>query len=166
MSAIDLASGYQVPESQKTVPSFTSYKPFDDTVASQVRAKTLEGEWADRPTILVVDDERLIADTLGEILDGAGYAVTIAYDGRDALELASNLKPDYLLSDVVMPRMNGVDLAIAIHEVHPATKILLFSGNVGVSAIMEQGRKQGYEFRVLGKPVHPTALLKGLTELE
>ena len=144
---------------------FTSHKRIQNVIAWESGEKASEGGEADRPTILVVDDERLIANTLGEILEGAGYAVTIAYDGWQALKLASRLKPDYLLTDVLMPQMNGVDLAIAITKVHSHTRILLFSGHVGTSAILEQGRKRGYEFQVLGKPIHPEALLKRIAEL-
>ena len=150
----------------QTIAIFLSGRPLDEVIASQSLVETSQHEEGIPPTILVVDDERLVADTIGEILEGAGYSVTIAYDGTDALQLANKLKPDYLLSDVLMPRMNGIDLAIAIRRLHPATRILLFSGNVGVSAILEQGRKQGYEFQVLGKPVHPAMLLKRLAELD
>ncbi len=144
---------------------FTSNKRIQNVVVLQPRQEVAERRETDPPTILVVDDERLIADTLGEILEGAGYAVTIAYDGWQALKLARKLKPNYLLTDVLMPQMNGVDLAIAITEVHSSTRILLFSGHVGTSAILEHGRKRGYEFQVLGKPVHPAALLKRIAEL-
>ena len=119
-----------------------------------------------RPRILVVDDERLIADTLTEILEGGGFEVTTAYDGRMALETAARLKPDYVLSDVVMPRFNGVELAIAIHKIHPTAKILLLSGNAGVTGILDEGRRQGFEFRMVMKPIHPLRLLEALRELE
>ena len=135
-------------------------------IASQFSDAGSENEQENLPTILVVDDERLIADTISEILRGSGFDVTTAYDGREALELARNSRPDYLLTDVLMPKMNGVDLAIAVRNMHSATRILLFSGNVGISTVLEHGRKQGHEFSVLGKPVHPTALLKRLRELE
>ena len=150
----------------RTVPIFTSDKPLDDVIVSSLDTESSENDQASSPTILVVDDERLIADTISEILDGAGYIVTTAYDGREALELATKLKPAYLLTDVLMPRMDGVELAIAIKKVDPTTKVLLFSGNVGTSALLEQGRKQGYEFQVLGKPVHPAVLIKRLGELQ
>ena len=84
------------------------------------------------PRILVVDDERRIADTLSEILELAGFHVMVAYDGWEALEKAARFHPDYLLSDVLMPRMNGVELAIAIRKIYPAAKILLFSGQAGI----------------------------------
>ncbi len=112
------------------------------------------------PKILVVDDERRIADTLGEILELAGFHVAIAYDGWEALERAARFHPDYLLSDVLMPQMNGVELAIAIRKTYPSAKILLFSGQAGISEILLDGQKQGFEFELVAKPIHPSKLIE------
>jgi CheY-like chemotaxis protein len=117
---------------------------------------------ARRRKVLVVDDQRLIADTITEILEDAGFHAVAAYDGWSALEAASALRPDYLLTDVLMPRMNGVQLAIAVRKNYPATRILLFSGQAGTSEIMLQGQKQGYEFELIGKPIHPLKLIEHL----
>jgi CheY-like chemotaxis protein len=112
-----------------------------------------------KPRILVVDDERLIADTCSEILEGAGFDVRRAYEGSTALEIASEFRPDYLLTDVLMPRMNGVELAICISKMLPSAKILLFSGQAGISQILLQGRERGYEFELLAKPIHQLELI-------
>lgn len=116
---------------------------------------------ADRPRVLVVDDHKLIADTLVEILE-ADFDAVAAYDGWQALEVASRFQPEWLLSDVLMPRMNGVELAIAMRQSHPETTILLFSGQAGVSEILEEGRQRGYEFELIAKPVHPLRLIERL----
>jgi len=114
------------------------------------------------PKVLLVDDEKRIVDTLKEILEMAGFQVAFAYDGWDALEVAARFHPDYLLSDVLMPRMNGVELAIAICKMHPATRILLFSGQAGISEILMDGQKQGFEFELIAKPIHPLKLIEHL----
>ena len=114
------------------------------------------------PKILVVDDEKRIADTLSEILEMSGFHVATAYDGWDALEAAARFHPDYLLSDVLMPRMNGVDLAIAMRKMYPDAKILLFSGQAGISEILLAGQRQGFEFELVAKPVHPLKLIERL----
>lgn len=116
------------------------------------------------PRILVVDDERLVADTLVEILNSVGYQVAAAYDGWTALEAASRFHPDYLLSDVLMPRMNGVELAIAMRNMHPAVKIFLFSGQAGISDILLDGQRRGYEFDLIAKPIHPLKLIERLRQ--
>jgi CheY-like chemotaxis protein len=115
--------------------------------------------------VLVVDDERRIADTLCEILRLYNFEVVAAYDGWEALELVSRFQPDFLLSDVLMPRMNGVELAIAAHNACPAAKILLFSGQAGISEILQEGEKRGFNFKVIAKPLHPLKLLQQLKEL-
>jgi CheY-like chemotaxis protein len=120
---------------------------------------------ARRPRVLVVDDERLIADTMAEILEGAGFQAATAYDGWSALQVAGILQPDYLLSDVLMPRMNGVDLAIAIRKMHPAARILLFSGQAGITEILRVAQNQGFQFELIAKPVHPLTLIARLKEL-
>jgi CheY-like chemotaxis protein len=117
-----------------------------------------------RLKVLVVDDQTLIADTIAEILRGAGFDAATAYNGWTALETAARFQPDYLLSDVLMPRMNGVELAIAIRKMHPATKILLLSGQAGISEIVLEGQKQGLEFELIAKPIHPLKLIELLKQ--
>jgi CheY-like chemotaxis protein len=115
-----------------------------------------------RPRILIVDDERLIADTCAEILEGAGFHTKAAYNGWSGLDAMAKFKPDYLLTDVLMPDMNGVELAISVKKMFPATRILLFSGQAGISEILLSGRERGYEFELLAKPIHPTKLIEAL----
>ena len=119
-----------------------------------------------RPRVLVVDDEKLIADTCAEILETAGYHARTAYDGWSALQLMAEFRPDYVLTDVLMPRMNGVELAIAVSKMSPETRILLFSGQAGISEILLQGHEQGYEFELVAKPIHPLRLIEHLQSLE
>lgn len=118
-----------------------------------------------RSTVLVVDDQRLIADTLTDILNGNGYRATAAYSGHDALRLAEEIRPDFLLTDVVMPAMNGVELAIAIQTKFPETRIMLLSGQAGIADILQQGRARGYEFNLVAKPIHPDRLMDHLKSL-
>jgi len=78
--------------------------------------------------VLVVDDEKSIADTLALILRAKGYKAASAYDGAAGLALYRRMVPDLVISDVVMPQMNGVDMAIAIRREFLRSRILLFSG--------------------------------------
>lgn len=140
----------------------------DESSSSQIPSgwKIIESKAPepDRLKVLVVDDQKLIADTIVDILSNAGFHAIAAYDGMSALEAADRFKPDYLLSDVLMPRMNGVQLAIAIRQGHPAAKILLFSGQAGTAEILLAAKKQGYEFELLAKPIHPLKLIERLKE--
>jgi CheY-like chemotaxis protein len=104
----------------------------------------------------------MIADTTAEILNRFGFRAVHAYDAQTGLEIAAKLKPDYLLTDVLMPVTNGVEFAIAIARMPPETKILLFSGQAGVSDILRQGEEKGYVFDLVAKPIHPEKLIERL----
>jgi DNA-binding response OmpR family regulator len=116
------------------------------------------------PVVLVVDDEPLVADTLCMILPQAGYAAVPAYDGETALELASDLMPELLISDVAMPVMNGVELALALVTSRPACRVLLFSGHAR-SADLVNALDAGYDFPLLPKPMHPTEMLRQVSRM-
>jgi CheY-like chemotaxis protein len=78
--------------------------------------------------VLVVDDEVLIADTIVMILNRNGFHAEAVYSGTQAIEAARRITPELILSDVLMPQLDGVEAAIAIREFLPATRIVLFSG--------------------------------------
>ncbi len=115
-----------------------------------------------KPRVLVVDDERVIADTLAIILNQHGYEATAVYTGTAAVEQARIVHPDLVISDVIMPDMNGIEAAINIRKFLPTCKILLFSGQAATADLLESARAQGHEFEILAKPVHPQDLLSKL----
>jgi CheY-like chemotaxis protein len=115
-----------------------------------------------KPKVLVVDDERVIADTLAIILNQHGYDASAVYTGTEAVERARASKPDLIISDVIMPDMNGIEAAIKIRTFLPSCKILLFSGQAATADLLEVARSQGHEFEILAKPVHPQDLLAKL----
>jgi CheY-like chemotaxis protein len=115
-----------------------------------------------KPKVLVVDDERVIADTLAIILNQSGFDASAVYTGTDAVEKARANKPDLIISDVIMPDMNGIEAAIRIRQILPQCKILLFSGQAATADLLEKARLEGHEFEILAKPVHPQDLLAKL----
>ncbi|HET7349241.1 MAG TPA: response regulator [Acidobacteriaceae bacterium] len=116
--------------------------------------------------VLVVDDEKSIADTLALILRAKGYRAASAYDGAAGLALYRRMVPDLVISDVVMPQMNGVDMAIAIRREFLRSRILLFSGQQTVTEeMLEQSRSIGFDFEFIPKPIHPVELLDKVAEL-
>jgi CheY-like chemotaxis protein len=112
--------------------------------------------------VLVVDDERCIADTLAAILRNSGYDATACYDAEGALQQCESVRPDLVISDVVMPGMNGIDLATLVRERHPHCKILLFSGQAKTVDMLEEASRRGHDFELLAKPIHPAELLAKL----
>ncbi len=115
-----------------------------------------------KPKVLVVDDEHVIADTLAIILNQHGFDATPVYTGTQAVEQARSVRPDLVISDVIMPDMNGIEAAIHIRDFLPSCKILLFSGQAATADLLESARAQGHEFEILAKPVHPQDLLAKL----
>jgi CheY-like chemotaxis protein len=119
-------------------------------------------ETLEKRKVLVVDDERVIADTLVIILRRSGFDAVAAYSGEQSLEVAGDFRPDMIISDVIMADMNGIDTAIQIRSLLPNCKVLLFSGQAATADLLERARAQGYEFEILAKPVHPQDLLARL----
>lgn len=110
-------------------------------------------------SVLIVDDETIIADTLRLILLQNGFHAVVAYDGKAAVEKARQLNPDILLCDVVMPGLNGIELAIQLRRFLPHCRVLLLSGQAAVHDLLEDARLRGHHFDLLTKPVHPNELL-------
>ena len=117
-----------------------------------------------RPSVLIVDDESVIADTLTEILNRSGYAATAAYDAESAMESALMKPPEMLITDVVLPGMNGIELAIQIKRIFPDCKTLLFSGQASTSDMLTSAKSAGHHFTLLSKPVHPKDLLAWVSQ--
>jgi DNA-binding NtrC family response regulator len=115
--------------------------------------------------IFVVDDEKIISQTVAAILRQAGFRASAFELAQQAIDAASTEAPDLMITDVVMPGMSGIDLAIYFQQHWPACKTLLFSGQAVTADLLEDARKSGYQFDVLPKPVHPTDLLAKLRAL-
>jgi DNA-binding NtrC family response regulator len=115
--------------------------------------------------IFVVDDEAVIASTLAKILDMNGYSVRSFTEPLEALTAAQYDIPDLLISDVMMPGLSGLDLAIQVRETHPRCKVLLFSGQARTVDLLEDARHHGHNFRLLEKPVFPTLFLSEIRKV-
>jgi DNA-binding NtrC family response regulator len=124
--------------------------------------KSLNARDGNSPRVLVVDDERLIADSVAMILNRNGFRAIAKYSGADALQSIKEQCPDIIVSDVVMPDFNGIQLAKAVRALCPDARMILFSGNVDTSSLLDDASIEGYFFEILAKPVHPVELLKAL----
>lgn len=145
------------PEEVSTVETFAN-------CAAHYRREALGVSPRKHVDVLVVDDNQLIADTTSEILKRLGFSTIAAYDGRTALRMAAEMRPDVLLSDVMMPVMNGVDLAISVRKMLPETAVLLVTGAATEDIFEDAGRK-GYSFEIVNKPIHPVELVSHLNRI-
>ena len=112
--------------------------------------------------IIVVDDEPIIADTLVNILEGEGHDALAVSHGESAIKWAKMVLPDAIISDVIMPGMDGIDTAKAIMKLLPKCRIILFSGQAASVDLLAKARAEGYTFEVLSKPINPDKLLETL----
>jgi CheY-like chemotaxis protein len=115
--------------------------------------------------VLVVDDEKNLADTLVLILQGAGFHATAAYNGDSALQRLDVVSPDIVISDVIMPGMNGIDLCAKIQLRYPNCQIVLFSGQAATNELVDQARTQGFSWELLAKPIEHEDLIAKLSSL-
>lgn len=106
---------------------------------------------SEQTTILVVDDNPPMARTLADILTMKGYAVYTAFSGTDALEILGNKEVHILLTDVIMPDMDGVTLYRRVKNVHPHLITFLMTA-YAADDIIQQGIAEGIR-TVLTKPV-------------
>lgn len=114
------------------------------------------------PRIMIVDDERTIADTLAMILQLKGHETVAVYSAEQAVATIEEFEPDVVLSDVIMGKMTGVDLAIYLSRARPDCKVVLFSGQAATGDLLEEAHRKGHNFRLLAKPLHPDKLLQDL----
>lgn len=112
-----------------------------------------------RPSVLVVDDESIIAQLVADLLDGEGYEVETASDGRAALDRLAQRSYDAVLSDLRMPELDGLGLFRAIEQRHPE----LLRRFVFITGTSAQDEYQGFiddaKVPVLTKPFDVADLL-------
>ena len=112
---------------------------------------------AKQTCVFVVDDDRVLADTISAVLRSVGYHVRTFYDGLPAINYAIGSKPDVIVTDYRMPT-NGLRLASWLREYCPACKVVLMSGDAPTCNLDQADR--GYHFILLEKPVDPATLIE------
>jgi len=115
-----------------------------------------------KPLVMVVDDEPIIADTLVEILKDEGFDAFPMSDGAAAIVWARRMLPNIIVSDVMMPGLNGIEMAKQIREFLPSSRIVLFSGQAATADLLRDARAEGHKFEVLAKPIKPDQLISTL----
>lgn len=109
------------------------------------------------PKILIIDDEKSIRNTLKEILSYEGYEVTEAQDGSEGLKLAGKEKFDIILSDIKMPKMDGIEVLEKLQEITPETPVVMISGHGNIETAVEAIRKGAFDY--ISKPLDLNRML-------
>jgi DNA-binding response OmpR family regulator/signal transduction histidine kinase len=147
--------------------SFKIYLPaLDPTPEATQRSRSMPGLPVGTETVLLVEDEASLRQLAASTLRGQGYEVLEASDGSNALQVAKERtleNIDLLLTDVVMPRMDGRQLAQRLSAEHPALKVLYCSGyaydSLGQHGVLESGAQ------ILHKPFTPPVLARKVREV-
>ena len=101
--------------------------------------------------ILLAEDEEAMRTYLSRALQNAGYDVVAVDRGTEALPLLMSQHFDLLLSDIVMPEMDGIELAQRCAEVSPKTKVMFITG---FAAVTLKASREAPQAKVLSKPFH------------
>lgn len=120
---------------------------------------------AAKPIVLVVEDEEAVRSLVTRYLQKKGYTVLSAGDGQEALELlqSSVEQPHILVSDVVMPRLDGPSLVKKLRPTYPDLTVIFMSGYVDNKFSVPGLERDSYRF--LAKPFSLTVLVDTLREL-
>lgn len=115
--------------------------------------------------ILIVDDEELVRLTIRQFLERAGHEVTEAGNGNEGLRQVEAVRPDLVISDIIMPDREGIETIHKIRQDHPGIKIIAISGGgrIGTTDFLEIAAKVGAD-RTLAKPFTRDTLLQAVND--
>lgn len=116
--------------------------------------------------VLVVDSEKTVADVGAMLLGARGFLSRAAYNAEDAISLAKDMQPHAVVSDVVLPGMDGVALAAWFAENIPTCKVVLISFNPAVRARVEEAKQNGLIHAFIAKREYLSELVPFLSALK
>ncbi len=96
--------------------------------------------------ILVVDDEVEVAAVLEELLAGLGHRVTVAYNGRDAVRLLPELRPDIILTDINLPGMSGLEVMRVAKDLDTKSAVIVVTGHASAATAIDALRQGAFDY--------------------
>jgi putative nucleotidyltransferase with HDIG domain len=120
----------------------------------------LELTGLDTENILVVDDEEAIREVVSTMLESKGYRCTVAHNGRVAQEHIRRTTPDLILSDMIMPEMDGIKLLEWVREFDPDVPVIMVTAIHDISTALEAIRRGAYDYIL--KPFEKDQLFLGV----
>ncbi|MBL8221106.1 MAG: sigma-54-dependent Fis family transcriptional regulator, partial [Bryobacterales bacterium] len=109
-----------------------------------------------RSSILIVDDERVVRESLEQWFADEDYEVTVAASGKDALAALARQRFDLALLDIKMPGMDGMELQARLHEADPELPVIIMTGYASVETAVQALKQGAYDY--ITKPVDPDVL--------
>lgn len=138
----------------------------DGELVELIRKKAGMKPVSRKKKILVVEDEFGLQETLKDVFKMEGYDVRVAVDGDEGYGVYRRFRPDLVFTDIVMPKMNGLELVRKIREVDPHIKVIYISGFFGVRPLKEEMDEEvlKYGYPVLSKPAKISVMLELVKE--
>jgi CheY-like chemotaxis protein len=145
---------------------FTLYFPREEGMIKDQENKKIENKGKPAQTafnILIVDDEVALTELNAEVLRSEGHNIKTAFNANEALELVNENDFDVIISDVVMPGLNGFELADKVKARHPEIKIIMVSG---YNDQFDSEEKSSHSYDVqLEKPVSRAQLIESINSV-
>ena len=114
--------------------------------------------------MLIVDDDLLIAIMLKDFFKGMDYEIHTAADGQEAFDLCQMLKPDFIITDIMLPNMSGIELIKKLRSMPEFAVLPIIAFTAGSSQMREEAKLAGAHM-VLEKPIRRMELLQKVDEL-
>ena len=134
--------------------------PLPANMPEQAPSQSVPAKPALGRRILVVDDNRVAATSLAEQLQLGGHETHIAYDGLEAVQIVQNLRPDVVLLDIGLPKLNGFEVAHKIRQEAWGKKMMLVTlTGWGQEKDRRKSSEAGFNAHMV-KPVGPVVLMK------
>ncbi|MDX9714300.1 MAG: response regulator [Dissulfurispiraceae bacterium] len=113
-------------------------------------------------SVLVVDDDYFVLESVCMIINETGYTVKSAFSGQEALEVLKTFSPDVVLTDIKMPGMNGIELLERIHRLDPDMPVLLMTAFAEMEVAVDAVKKGAFD--LILKPCKPEYLLHAVSK--
>ena len=115
--------------------------------------------------LLVVDDENL-CNSMKDVLEDSGYRMSVAYNGKTAIEMTEKNNFDIILLDLKMPTLNGLETYLAIRDIRPDIVVIIITGHAKDMKDMVQEAIQKNAYTCLEKPISMDRLISMLERIK
>src|SRR5712691_3513061 len=103
------------------------------------------------PLILIVEDEKILADSMALYMERHAYATAVVYTGEDSLPLAEENSPDVMVVDIRLPGIDGLEVLRHIREASPSTEVVMITAHASIATAVEAMKRGAFDY--LSKPL-------------
>ena len=103
------------------------------------------------PLVLVVEDEKILGDSIAVYLEHSGASVTVARSGEDGIQIAAEHTPDVAIVDIRLPGMDGLEVLRRVRDASPGTEVVIMTGHATITSAVEAMKRGAFDY--LSKPV-------------